>query len=318
MAGLFFNFVKKIMATSVKLIRRYVWLIETIRRSGRITLEEINNKWMKSSLQNGEEEGLPERTFHRHREAISDIFGIEIRCDRSNGNVYYIENEKELAKPSFTSSLFNGLAIDNQLMDNRNVSKRIMFEDVPVGTQFLPPVIEAIVNSNIIKIKYRSYNNPKLKGFTVEPYGLKQAGKRWYLISHIPDYETLTVFALDRIESIDLTENKFEFDKTWNLDSYFDDVIGVNLEDDYDCEEVRLRVYGHQRNYIESLPLHRSQKLLKREKEYSEYSFKLRPEYEFQHEILKMGFNAEVLSPQWLRDEIRWQAEELLKLYQEK
>ena len=57
---------------------------------------------------------------------------------------------------------------------------------------------------------------------------------------------------------------------------------------------------------------------MKREKEYSEYSFRLRPEYEFQHEILKMGFNAQVLSPQWLRDEIKWQAEEILKLYQPK
>ena len=304
------------MATSVKLIRRYVWLIETIRRSGKITLEEINNKWKQSALQNGEEEGLPERTFHRHRDAVEDIFGIRIACDRSNGNVYYIENEEELTRPSFSSSLFNGLAIDNQLMDNRKVSNRIMFEDVPGGTQFLPPIIEAISNNRLIMIKYRSYNNPNLKEFTLEPYGLKQAGRRWYLISHIPDYETLTVFALDRMESIDLTEEKFKYDKSWNINAYFDEVLGVNLEDDYECEDVKIRVYGHQRNYIESLPLHRSQRLLKREKDYSDYSFKLRPEYEFQHEILKMGFNAEVLSPQWLREDIKGQAEEILKLYQ--
>ena len=303
------------MATSVKLIRRYVWLIETIRRAGKITLDEINNKWMQSSLQNGEEEELPERTFHRHRVAIEDIFGIRIACDRSNGNVYYIENEEELVKPSFTSSLFNGLAIDNQLIDNRKVSNRIMFEEVPGGTQFLPPIIEAISKNIFIKIEYRSYNNPKLKEFNVEPYGLKQSGRRWYVIAHIPDYETLTVFALDRIESIILTDEPFEFDNGWNIDSYFDETIGVNLEDDYDCEDVRIRVYGHQRHYIDSLPLHKSQKLEKRGKEYSDYSFRLRPEYEFQHEMLKMGCNVEVLSPQWLRDEIKWQAEEILKRY---
>lgn len=306
------------MATSVRLIRRYVWLIDIIRRAGRITLEEISNKWLHSALNNGNEKGLPERTFHRHREAIADIFGINIHCDRSNGNVYYIENVEELNKSSFTSSLFNGLSIDNQLLDNRDVSQRIMFEDIPMGTEFLPSIIEAISKNLLVRIKYRSFNNPELKEFTVEPYGLKQAGRRWYLISHIPDYETMTVFALDRIKSLEITEEKFEYDKNWDLKSYFDEVIGVNLEDDYDCEEVRLRVYGHQRNYIESLPLHRSQKLLKREKEYSDYSISLRPEYEFQHEILKMGYNAEVLTPQWLRDEIIWQAEEILKLYQEK
>ena len=306
------------MATSVKLIRRYVWLIETIRRAGKISLEEINNKWLFSSLQNGDEEALPERTFHRHREAISDIFGIEIRCDRSNGNVYYIEKEEELNKPSFSSSLFNGLALDNQLRDNKGVLRRIVFEDIPSGFEYLPPIAEALSKNLLVKLQYRSYNTPKIKDFLIEPYGLKQTGRRWYLISHIPGFENLTVFSLDRIKSIELTEEKFKYDKTWNLNSYFDEVIGVNLEDDYECEEVKIRVYGHQRNYIESLPLHKSQKLLKREKEYSEYSYKLRPEYEFQHEILKMGFNAEVLSPQWLRDEIRWQAEEILKLYQPK
>lgn len=303
------------MATSVRLIRRYVWLVDTIRRAGRITLEGINNKWSHSSLNEGKEEGLPERTFHRHREAVAAIFGIEIRCDRNNGNVYYIENEEELNKSTFTSSLFNSLAINNQLIENKEVATRIMFEDISGGIEFLPPLIEAISKNILIKIKYRSYNNPKLKEFTVEPYGLKQASRRWYLISHIAGYETLTVFALERIESLDLTEEKFEFDNVWDIKSYFNEVIGVNLEDDYDCEDVRIRVYGHQRHYIESLPLHKSQKLLKKEKEYSEYSFRLRPEYEFQHEILKMGNNAEVLSPQWLRDEIKWQAEEISKFY---
>ena len=306
------------MATSVRLIRRYVWLVETIRRAGRISLEDINEKWIKSSLHDEKEVNLPERTFHRHREAIADLFGIEILCDRSNGNVYYIGNEEILEQPSFTASLFNGLAINNQLIDNPDIKDRIQYEETPGGSKYLPIIIEAISKDFLIEISYRSFNDRRLKEFKVEPYGLKQASRRWYLIAHIPDYETLTVFALDRIEAINITHDNWEFDKNWNLDSYFDEVIGVNLEDDYDCEDIRIRVYGHQRHYIESLPLHKSQKLEKREKEYSEYSFKLRPEYEFQHEILRMGFNAEVLSPQWLRDEIKWQAEEILKYYQEK
>ena len=291
-------------------------MVETIRRAGRISLDEINDKWINSSLHDEKEGDLPERTFHRHRDAIEDLFGIEILCDRSNGNVYYIGNEEILEKPSFTASLFNGLAIDNQLIDNPDIKERIQYEETPGGSKYLPVIIEAIAKNLLIDISYRSFNDRRLKEFKVEPYGLKQSSRRWYLITHIPDYETLTVFALDRIESMDITDEKFKFDKNWKLDSYFDEVIGVNLEDDYECEDVRIRIYGHQRHYIETLPLHKSQKLVKREKEYSEYSFRLRPEYEFQHEILKMGWNAEVLSPQWLRDEIKWQAEEILKLYQ--
>ena len=72
------------MATSVRLIRRYVWLVDTIRRAGNITLEEINQKWMEErTLRMENEEEIPERTFHRHRQAIADIFGIDIRSQRT-------------------------------------------------------------------------------------------------------------------------------------------------------------------------------------------------------------------------------------------
>ena len=307
------------MATSVRLIRRYVWLVDTILRAKRITLEEINRKWRENvSLRLEDEDEIPPRTFHHHREAISNLFGIEILCDRSGGNVYYIKDEEMLESPGFSSWLFNGLSIFNQLQADQDISKRVCFERTSGGREYLSQVIDGMEKRKLLKISYRSYNNPTLKEYLVEPYGLKQSSGRWYLISHIPDFESLTVFALDRIESMTITEESFDFDKDLEVNSYFDEVIGVNLEDEYDVEDVRLRIYGHQRHYIESLPLHKSQKLEKREKEFSEYSFRLRPEYEFQHEILKIGRDAEVLSPQWLREEMEWQAEEMLKRYKPK
>lgn len=82
------------MATSNRLLQRYVWLVDTVRRAGRITLEEINAKWaMNTSLNPDGEREIPQRTFHRHREAIQDIFGIRILCDRDGGNRYYIGEE---------------------------------------------------------------------------------------------------------------------------------------------------------------------------------------------------------------------------------
>lgn len=68
------------MATSVRLIRRYVWLVDTIRHAGHITLEEINDLWLRNYVLNpGHETEIPERTFHRHREAIIDLFDVDLR-----------------------------------------------------------------------------------------------------------------------------------------------------------------------------------------------------------------------------------------------
>ena len=140
------------MATSVRLIRRYVWLVDTIRRAGHITLEEINQKWSEErTLRLDDEDELPERTFHRHRQAIADIFGTDILCNRYNGNTYFIENEEALNSPSFTSWLFNGLSIGNQLMDNRDVSDRIVFEDSSCN-DYLSLIIEAMTKNRYLTI----------------------------------------------------------------------------------------------------------------------------------------------------------------------
>lgn len=304
------------MATSVRLIRRYVWLVETIRRAGNITLEEINQKWIEErTLRLEDEEEIPERTFHRHRQAIADIFGIDILCNRYNGNTYYIENEEALNEPSFTSWLFNGLAIDNQLMGNREVSDKIVFEKSHGGNEFLSPIIEALVQNQKIALVYRKFSFSESTEMLIEPYGLKQSKQRWYLIARIEGFDKPTIFSLDRIETLSLTEKSFTPDKSINVNTYFDEVIGVNIDDDFDCEKVHLRVYSRQRDYIKTLPLHKSQTIIGRTKEYTDYELILRPEYEFQHAILALGPDAEILSPQWLREEILWLAEETANRY---
>ena len=82
--------------------------------------------------------------------------------------------------------------------------------------------------------------------------------------------------------------------------------------------EVEFRIYGHQRSYVEEIPLHKTQKRISYTKEYSDYRVKVRPEYEFIHEILRLGQHAEILSPDWVREEVRWRAEQIVKLYDPK
>lgn len=304
------------MATSVRLIRRYVWLIDTIRQAKRITLEEINRKWMEDKSLRLEEEGeIPERTFHRHRQAIADIFDIDILCNRYDGNTYYIDNEEALSQPSFSSWLFNGLAIDNQLMADKHIADRIIFEETPGGNEYLSPIIRAIAKNKILCLSYSRFNSADELQWTVEPYGLKQSGQRWYLFAKRSGYEYPTVLALDRITSLKITDDTFERDPALDIRKHFEDVVGVNVDDDFGCQPVTLRVYGPQRAYIEALPLHKSQHLISRTPDYSDYELTLRPEYEFQHAILRLGNDAEILTPSWLRDDMKWYATELLRRY---
>lgn len=78
---------------------RYVWLVDTLLRRGKLTFREINKLWQKSDLGYGEE--LPLRTFHNHQKAIKDIFDIYIDCDRKDGYRYYIDEPERVKGNKF-------------------------------------------------------------------------------------------------------------------------------------------------------------------------------------------------------------------------
>ena len=68
-------------------------------------MKDINNRWQNASLNYSCEE-LPLRTFHNHRVAISEMFDIDILCDRKDGNKYFIEYEEDLNKGKIRTLAF--------------------------------------------------------------------------------------------------------------------------------------------------------------------------------------------------------------------
>ena len=112
-----------------ELFKTYVWLIETIHRQGPLSLEDIGNLWLSSSLSEGQ--SMPRTSFNRHREEIEDLFGIKIVCDRSIGWKYSIENADDLDKPSVENWMANTISLNNIIAENRSVSDRILLENIP-------------------------------------------------------------------------------------------------------------------------------------------------------------------------------------------
>ncbi|MFJ1378089.1 WYL domain-containing protein [Capnocytophaga canimorsus] len=61
--------------------------------------------------------------------------------------------------------------------------------------------------------------------------------------------------------------------------------------------------------------LHRSQKEIKTEDNYTFFEYFLRPTYDFRQEILSHGAEIEVISPNWFREEIQQIVAEMHKFY---
>ena len=76
-------------------LQKYIWLIDTIRRAGKISLEEISSR-RERNKDLSDYKPLSRTTFNRWKDAIFSQFGIIISCQRSGGYFYYIENPEDI------------------------------------------------------------------------------------------------------------------------------------------------------------------------------------------------------------------------------
>ena len=284
------------------LLNKYVWLAETIYKAKKISFEEINQRWVDNDLSEGKP--LPIRTFHKWRQAIEEMFGLIIENENGGQYRYYIENADDLKNGSMRSWLFNTLTVSNLMMESASIKDKILFDEIPDSEQYLPGILEALKNNHVLGMTYQSYSRDEANTFEVEPYCLKAFKQRWYLVARSPYYDKIMIYALDRVKWLGLTERSFKYPKDFIPEEFFEDSFGIIADPKVRIETVKLKVSAGQANYLRSLTLHQTQKEIERTDEYSIFTVRLRPTFDFRQEILSQGCDIEVLEPKWFRDEI--------------
>ncbi len=284
------------------LLNKYVWLVETIYKAKRISFEEINRRWLDNDMSEGKP--LSIRTFHKWRNVIEEMFGLIIENENGGQYRYYIQNDDELKSGSMRSWLFNTLTVSNLMMDNVSIKDKILFEEIPDGEQYLPDILEALKKNLMIGMTYQSYTRDEAYTFEVEPYCLKAFKQRWYLVGRSPYKNMIMIYSLDRVKWLGLTDKNFKYPKSFNPEDFFDDCFGIIADQKIGVETVKFKVSAGQANYLRSLTLHQTQKEIERTDEYSIFTVRLRPTFDFRQEILSQGCDIEVLKPKWFRDEV--------------
>jgi hypothetical protein len=284
------------------LFREYIWLVNTIYKARAITLAEINRLWLKTEMS----EGIPlsRTTFHRHRNAIEDIFGLIIDCNKKNGNKYYISNGQELQKDSVQNWMLSTLSVSNMLGETQSLHHRILLENVPSGDERLRTVINAMKQNRQVNITYKRYAATSSSGFTIEPYCVKLFRQRWYVLGRLSN-GYLATFSFDRIREVTLSDKKFKMPRNFDAADYFSESFGIVVDDNAPAERIVLRAYGYEPYYLRDLPLHPSQRIISTTEEYTDFELKLKITTDFKSKLLSRGEWIEVLKPQSLADDIR-------------
>ena len=293
------------------LFKEYIWLIETISQAGKITFAEINEKWRKREESGGVE--FARTTFNRHRDAILDMFGVVIDCDRKDGYRYFIQNKEVLSDDSVANWLFSTLSVSNMLAENVSVHDRILLESIPSSNVYLQLIIKAMREGHRIMLTYKRYGAASANSFSVAPYCVKLFKRRWYLLGKIErtlssDNDksyAMVVFSLDRIEEIREQNDTFTKESDFDATAYFDECFGIVVGDGTEIEHIVLRAYGREPYYLRDLPLHSSQKEISSTDEYADFELWLRPTSDFKAHLMSRGEWLQVLSPEWLVEDMR-------------
>lgn len=280
--------------------KSYIWLLETLQSRGPLTLAQIRQLWRRSAV-NELGSDLPARTFANHIGAISDIFGIEIVCDRRD-NTYSIVNEEDMDGTGIRSWMLDALSLNSLLNESAGMKDRIFFENVPSSHQFLTTVIQAIRDNRKLKVRYKGYRMDEERTFELEPYFIREFKRRWYLYGH-KDFKP-HMYALDRMLEVEIMPDTFKVPDGLDAKAWFQSLYGVRKYDDMKSQQVLLKVYGKQVRYFRSLPLHSSQEEVETHRDHSVFAYNLAPDYDFKQDILSFGDSIEVLDPVSLRNTI--------------
>lgn len=296
------------------MISKYVWIIETIYKSGRISFKELNERWLDDDISEGVD--IPKRTFNNWIIAIQETFGLFIENEGKGEYRYYIINEEDISKNGLRTWLHNTISVSNALANCESIKDRILLEYVPSGQEYLMKILDALKENRILNMTYHSYWKDEESNFDVEPFCIKLFRQRWYLIARSTyayyHRKGPRIYSLDRIRSLSPTEETFEMPKDWNASEFFDGAFGVIADGRTKREPIKLKVNASQANYIRDLKLHETQEEEERNEEYSIFTYYLRPTYDFQQELLWHGEDVVVLEPKWLREEL---AERLKCMY---
>lgn len=177
--------------------------------------------------------------------------------------------------------------------------------------QYIGVLFSAIVNKQTLKIVYQPFGKPQ-RTQIVHPYYLKQYNRRWFLFCYIKDNQPgcITNFALDRIVAIEPAVDKYIACTTdWN--EYFEDLIGVTQTDE-PTEKIVLRFAESRLPYIQSKPLHPSQRI---NKETGEVMIEVKPTKELYQCLLSFGADVQVISPQSVREKLKEEIDKMRTLY---
>ena len=335
------------MATNKHAVIRYQTLDKCFRNPGRrYFIEDLVEACSNAIFEfTGEDKGI------KRRQVLEDIkfmesdqgWGISLMRNRDGHRIYFhyedlsfsINNqplneaeEHQLKEALLTLSRFKGMPqfewvdeitarLDSGLDLSHSDQKIIEFEQNSYlkGLEFITPIYNSILYKKTIEISYKSFKQIESQTFIFHPYFLKQYNNRWYVFGQNAESKFILNLALDRMISVVESKTKYEASEEIDFNEYFEDFVGVSLGNDGVLERVVLEITNELLPYIQTKPIHGSQKQKERKEGTSIITLDIIPNYELESLLLSLGEGIWVLEPSSLRLRMKMRVQSINNKY---
>ena len=185
------------------------------------------------------------------------------------------------------------------------------------GLDYLDTIYHAIVNKQVLSMKYRSFKARSANTFIFHPYLLKEYRNRWFVFGRRKG--NLINLALDRIHNIEIAEKeKFIENDLFDPQTFFDNLVGVTKNVGMKTETVRFWIDKQNAPYVLTKPFHKSQKLIETQEDGSMiFELEVVINQELQREFFGFVDTIKILSPQSLVDFMQWKFRLARERYEE-
>lgn len=198
-----------------------------------------------------------------------------------------------------------------------DTASSVSFEQNPYlrGLNHFTDLFNAIQNQQALRIAYQGFRQDTISHHIIHPWYLKQYNNRWFLFGYNGTYQSLSNLAIDRIASIDQSNETYKENKDIDFEEYFEDIVGVSVHPDKETEKVLLKININSWPYIKSKPLHGSQKIM----DENENDVSVQLDVQINYELIALLFSymdaIEIVQPSALRDKFKTISETIYKKY---
>lgn len=303
--------------TTEDIFLRRAWLIEHVYDHPGISIKEIFNDWNHSYLSDYGYYSFKRSTFYEELFKIQKMFGvhIEYKMDYA-GAGYYIVNKSSVCSYKLQRWMLGIMRTTLTIARCMSLRDKFIIDNFPSENGMLSPVAQAIENNNKLMLKYRCYGRPPQEHL-ISPYCIKSYKQRLYVLGRF-DSGRFCIFSLDRIDEIEIINETFVPDEHFDAEGFFNDYYGVFVSSEDELPtEIIIRAHGDEKFYLQSVPIHHSQRLICDGDEYADFAITIFPTNDFIGDILQQAGRLEIISPDSVRQKIASITANLCRQYSE-